>query len=143
MHHEKCCYNRPYDNQSSLVVYLESEAKISIQRNIVEHVYDLVWSYMNDYENSANLYDERKKSIADWRTVAVIKVIPSYEIRDRANIFVKRGIKSKDALHVACAIQAQCDYFLTTDKRLCNKSLGQIELINPLDFIRKVEVDER
>ena len=60
---DNCCYNRPYDDQSSLVIHLESEAKLSIQRNIVEHVYDLVWSYMNDYENSANLYVERKKAL--------------------------------------------------------------------------------
>jgi hypothetical protein len=38
---DHCCFNRPYDDQSSLVVYLESEAKLSVQRKIVERVYDL------------------------------------------------------------------------------------------------------
>jgi predicted nucleic acid-binding protein len=118
---------------------LESEAKFSVQHKILEHVYDLVWSYILDYENSVNPYEERKKAIADWRTVATIKVKPSDEICELAVILEKKGIKSKDALHVACAIQAQCDYFLTTDKRLLNKSVEQIELINPLDFIRKAE----
>ena len=139
---DHCSFNRPYDDQSSLVIYLESEAKLSVQRKILEHVYDLVWSYMNDYENSVNPYEERKKSIADWRSVAVIKVAPSSEISDRAKTFIERGFKSKDALHVACAIQAQCNYFLTTDKRILSKSLEQIKLINPLDFIRLVEENE-
>ena len=31
---------------------------------------------------------------------------------------MKTGIKAKDACHVACAISASCDYFLTTDDRL-------------------------
>jgi predicted nucleic acid-binding protein len=97
---------------------------------------------MNDYENSVNPYEERKKNIADWRYVATIRVAPSDEISDRAKTFIERGFKPKDALHVACAIQAQCNYFLTTDKGILSKSLGQIKLINPLDFIRIVEENE-
>jgi hypothetical protein len=77
---DQCCFNRPHDDQSSLVVYLESEAKLSIQRKIVEHVYDLAWSYMLDYENSVNNYEERRKSIADWCNVAISKVPTSDEI---------------------------------------------------------------
>jgi predicted nucleic acid-binding protein len=47
------------------------------------------------------------------------------------------GVKSKDALHVACAVASKCDYFLTTDKRLINKlkNFEEIVVINPLDFI--------
>jgi len=47
------------------------------------------------------------------------------------------GIKSKDALHVACSIAAKCDYFLTTDTGLINKlrDLEEIAVINPLSFI--------
>jgi predicted nucleic acid-binding protein len=120
---------------------LESEAKLFIQHKIIEHAYDLVWSYMLDYENSVNPYEERKNAIADWCTVAAIRVRPSSEICEMAKILLPKGIKTKDALHVACAIQAQCDYFLTTDKRLINKTVAQIELINPLDFIRKAGED--
>ena len=108
-----------------------------MQQKIVEKVYDLVWSYILDYENFFNPYEERKKAIAEWRSMAVLDVAPSDEIRELAETLSKQGIKAKDALHVACAIKARCDYFLTTDKRLLNKAVGQIELINPLDFIRK------
>ena len=118
-------------------MYLEIEAKLHVQQKIVEKVYDLVWSYILDYENFFNPYEERKKAIAEWRSMAVLDVAPSDEIRELAETLSKQGIKAKDALHVACAIKARCDYFLTTDKRLLNKAVGQIELINPLDFIRK------
>ena len=46
----------------------------------------------------------------------------------------------KDALHIACAIKVECGYFLTTDKKLLNKETADITIINPLDFVRKLEV---
>jgi len=43
-----------------------------------------------------------------------------------------------DALHVACAIEAQAEYFLTTDKALLRKMAHDniIQVIDPVDFIR-------
>lgn len=136
---DNCCFNRPYDDQSSLVVYLESEAKLYVQRNIVQRTYDLVWSYVLEYENLLNPYEERQKAIAEWRSLATISVVPSDNIRTLANTLALKGLKAKDALHVACAIGANSDYFLTTDKRILNKDIEKIALINPLDFVRKME----
>ena len=49
------------------------------------------------------------------------------------------GIKPKDALHLACAIESGCDYFITTDKGLINKAVPDIKIINPIDFVREME----
>ena len=43
------------------------------------------------------------------------------DIRKIADKFMKQGIKMKDATHLACAIKADCDYFLTTDDKLIEK----------------------
>ncbi len=55
------------------------------------------------------------------------------------------GIKSKDALHFACAIMSHCDYFVTTDDGLLCKrdKIDGVSAINPVDFIRLLneEVD--
>ncbi len=51
------------------------------------------------------------------------------------------GVKVKDAHHVACAIAASCDYLLTTDKRLLQYKTDEIELLNPVDFIERLEVN--
>jgi len=40
-------------------------------------------------------------------------------------------------LHLACAVSAKADYFITTDKKLLNKSISEITLINPIDFLRR------
>ena len=47
------------------------------------------------------------------------------------------GIKAMDAIHVACAEAASCDWFLTTDKGIIKKlhTLGQMRIANPVDFI--------
>jgi predicted nucleic acid-binding protein len=55
---------------------------------------------------------------------------------------MKKGLRQKDAAHVACAIFAKADYFLTTDKKILNKSVKEIELINPIDFIRRYNENE-
>lgn len=51
----------------------------------------------------------------------------------------KKGIKIFDALHIACAVQSECDVFLTTDKKLLNTPQNDIRVMNPLDFIREME----
>ena len=45
------------------------------------------------------------------------------------------GIKQKDAFHVASAIIAECDCFITTDKRLLKYSDDRIKIIDPIAFL--------
>jgi len=49
------------------------------------------------------------------------------------------GIRANDALHIACAIDSQCEYFITTDASLTNKEIAGIKIINPIDFVRNME----
>ena len=49
------------------------------------------------------------------------------------------GLKNKDALHIACAIEGGCAYFLTTDKGILNKQISGITVMNPVDFVRSLE----
>ena len=52
---------------------------------------------------------------------------------------VKSGVKTKDVYHVACAIYANCDYFFTTDDRLLKYATDEIQIVNPIDFIKESE----
>ena len=137
---DNCCFNRPYDDQSYLVIRLESEAKLYVQQEILQGTFELVWSYMIDFENSANPYENRKEAIAEWQEVAMLDIDDSEEIIELGKKIINKGIKKKDALHIACAIQAKCDYFLTTDKKILNSSFEEIIIINPLDFVKILEV---
>jgi predicted nucleic acid-binding protein len=61
-------------------------------------------------------------------------------IRERAEQLEQQGVKSIDALHVACAEASNCDYLITCDKRLINRCRGlTLQVINPIDFILELE----
>lgn len=65
--------------------------------------------------------------------------------KDIANIaeeIMETGIKEKDAYHVACAIKAECNYFVTTDDRLLKFQSEKLKLVTPGEFIRRMEADK-
>jgi len=133
---DNCCYNRPFDNQFDIVVKLESEAVSFIQERIKLGKLELVWSYIMDYENSFNPFEDRQISIDKWRQYAKEDVNANAEIVKQAENLKSLNIKKKDALHVACALYAKCQYFLTTDLKLLNKKIDGISIINPIDFLK-------
>jgi len=133
---DNCCYNRPFDNQSNIVVKLEAEAVSFIQERIKLGKLDIVWSYIMDYENSFNPFEDRLISIEKWRQFAKEDVNTNDEIVKQAENLTSLNIKKKDALHIACALYAKCQYFLTTDLKLLNKTVEGISIINPVDFLK-------
>ena len=138
---DHCAYNRPFDDQRNIKIQLETSAKLFIQDQIRQGKYDLVWSYMSDFENSYNPYIENRNSIQAWEYVAIFRCKSSEKILLLGNSIIKKGIRINDALHIACAIESQCKYFITTDIGLINKEIDNINIINPIDFIRKMEED--
>jgi hypothetical protein len=133
---DNCCYNRPFDNQSDIIVKLESEAVSFIQERIKHGKLDLAWSYIMDYENSFNPFEDRQISIEKWRQYAKEDVNANAEIVKQAESLTSLNIKKKDALHIACALYAKCKYFITTDLKLLNKMVDGISIINPVDFLK-------
>lgn len=134
---DNCSFNRPFDNQKQIRIRIESEAKLYIQEQISSGKLELAWSYILDFENSANPFPERKESINNWKNYAVKDTSENDNIISIAEELFKKGVKSKDALHVACAIELNCKYFITTDKKLINKltNFDLIKVISPIDFI--------
>jgi len=133
---DNCCFNRPFDDQSQLLVRLEMEAKLFIQKEIKNETFELVWSYILDIENDANPYPRRKKSILSWQSLAKIDVEESEELLLLMESFEKRGLKPHDALHVAAAVVASADFFITVDRGILKKSITEIRVMNPENFVR-------
>lgn len=134
---DNCCFNRPFDDQTPLVIRLETEAKLYVQDLIRQGELNLVWSFMLDYENVANPFEEVRLQIAEWKDLAAIDCGPSDEVSRAAAEMMKLGLRPKDAAHIACAIYAAADYFLTTDKKILNKPVTGIQIANPVDFVRR------
>ncbi len=133
---DNCCFNRPYDDQASERIKLETEAKLHIQELIRKNYLHLAWSFILDFENDANPYIEQRYSISEWKQNASIFVPALEEIRAHANaIHRDTGLKSKDALHVACASFAKADFLLTTDKKMLKSNIKGISILNPVPFV--------
>ncbi len=136
---DNCCFNRPYDDQRFLRIYFESQAKIHVQEMIRDGRLQLVTSYILSYENSCNPFTVRRIAIEKFlRTYSSYHVgaDKAGKIKHIADSVMSCGVKMKDAYHVACALEAECKYFLSTDDRLIKKyNSERMLLLNPVDFV--------
>ena len=138
---DNCCYNRPFDDQKQIKIQLETIAKLHIQNQIKIGIYDLIWSYVLDYENKNNPYDDKKFQISEWRFIANENISEENEeiILTAEKLQAEKNFKTYDALHISCAIFAKCDYFITVDKKLLNTPIDEIKIVSPINFLQEVE----
>jgi predicted nucleic acid-binding protein len=120
-------------------VQRETTAKLFIQSLIKHGDIVLVSSFV--------LYSEIMETPSEYKRNSILRFVDNYasehvgnektpEALPIANDIMQTGIKAFDAAHVACAILAECDYFVTTDKRLLKYKTDRIKLVNPIDFVK-------
>jgi len=139
---DNCTFNRPFDDQRQVRIFLEAQAKLHIQSLIADQKLALACSYMSLYENNDNPHEERRSSIADF--FGYVSQFTDYdkvkEVETKAAEIMEYGIENKDAIHIACAIAAGSNYFITTDDELTKKYIGnEISICGPIDFIKILE----
>jgi len=134
---DNCCFNRPFDDQSQPKIKIESEAKLEIQDRVQRRKMDLAWSYVLDLENDANPFENRQRTIAAWKNLAVCDTEETTEILAMAKGFQSNNLKIKDSLHLACAIALECSTFFTTDDGIVKKrsQISEIAVMNPVEYI--------
>ena len=140
---DNCCYYRPFDDQKQIAIFLETQAKLHIQKLIRECKLELVYSYISKFENGNSPNRENRISVEKFFDFACdfIDIDKAEEAEKSANDIIKQGIKSKDALHIACAIIGKCDCFLTTDKDILKKYKSEKILVySPITFLSAYEV---
>ena len=137
---DNCMFNRPFDEQSHIRIRIETEAKLAIQEEIRRGTYQLIWSYILDYENSKNPFRERQEQIIKWKKYAITDIEENTDIIKTALLLNSKGLQKMDSLHIACAIFAKADYFLTTDDKVIKKAnaITELEISDLINFIKKV-----
>ena len=102
-----------------------------------------VWSYILEAENMVNPFEERKRAILEWKHHSIRIIKENGAILEKAKELNRIGLRTKDALHLACAIISGCEYFLTTDDKIINKQnlIADLILIDPIGFIREAYND--
>ncbi len=139
---DNCCYNRPYDDQLQMRIHLDTEAKLHIQDMVKNNELELVTSYMLDYENAKNRFWHKRQAISEFMNeneAYYVSQDRNEEAIQIAEEIKKTGAKNADALHVACAILAISNYFITTDDRLLKYRSEKVEIVTPGEFVRRVE----
>lgn len=136
---DNCCFNRPFDDQLQLRIHLETQAKLFIQEQIKNGKYKMAWSYILDYENQKNPFEEKRKAIAPWKSYSCEFIVENEQILIFAESLASMGIKTFDALHISSAVYAKCDYYITTDKKLLNSRIPEIKILSPIQFVNEME----
>lgn len=142
---DNCCFNRPYDDQSQLRMQMETQAKLEIQQQIRDEKLELATSYILEAENAVNPYERKRidiQAFMDKYTKAFISEIQDKAVREQAAKIMETGIRLMDACHIACAMLAQCDVFLSTDKRVLKYQSEAIRIMNPVMFVMERSVEE-
>lgn len=94
------------------------------------------------YECGQNPYEMRRKTIlqfVDANTAAYVGLDRKGIIEEMAREIMESGVKFKDACHVASALFAECDYFISTDIRLLKYRTNKIRMVNPIEFVTETE----
>ena len=138
---DNCCYNRPFDEQTQLKVRLETEAKLRVQAMMRDGKVEYAWSDILSQEVFDNPFPYRREKILEWRHGAVCTVEMTTDVIADADELAEKGLKAADALHVASAAAADCDYFITTDIRLLRRirQFKVTRILNPMEFLLEVE----
>ena len=89
---------------------------------------------------SYSLFGSYRLLLHFFKNVSVyVDEINAENAAQKARQIMETGVKAKDAIHVACAVIAGADYFLTTDTRLLKYKTDEIKLMNPAEFIIELE----
>ncbi|MBO4401715.1 MAG: hypothetical protein J5809_07700 [Selenomonadaceae bacterium] len=136
---DNCCYNRHHDKKVSDEIVADKNAVIAIQKEIIKKNIELATSFMLHYENNQNS-NLRNRNYNDffmrnYRTIYV-GVDNLEELKPEVEKMLAAGIKIKDAYHIASAIVADCDYFVTVDKKLLKYISKEVKIVSPTEFVK-------
>jgi predicted nucleic acid-binding protein len=138
-----CSLNRPFDDQQQDRVRLEAEAVLLILKRCESGEWQWISSAVVSYEVDNIPNQERRNRVKELLRGAK-EVLPlSDSAVERGAELKGLGLKTYDALHVACAEQAQVDVLLTTDDRLvraATRNIGKFKtpVENPLTWLQEV-----
>jgi predicted nucleic acid-binding protein len=116
---------------------LETQAKLHIQQGVLEGKYYITWSYVLDYEIGMSPFRERKEKFMQWKNIAQCFCTEEEAILLEAEKLRSINFKTIDALHIASAKYMGCDYIITTDKKMLSKTVSNIQIIDPIEFLKQ------
>ncbi|NEQ70132.1 MAG: type II toxin-antitoxin system VapC family toxin [Symploca sp. SIO2D2] len=135
------CFQRRFDDYSQIRIQIEALACQEIFNWAENQTVQLIWSFMHEDETQLCPFPERRDFALELSTLCQVRIEPVETIYTLAQSLVQQGkFSAKDILHVACAINAKANFFLTCDDALmrqARKLTLEFEVMNPVDYIQQ------
>jgi predicted nucleic acid-binding protein len=139
-----CSLNRPYDDLTIDRNRLQAEAIVIIVGRVSHGQHSLVSSEIIDREVAACPDVEKAELVRETLRLAKQHVVLTTTDVVRFRKLTGLGFRKLDAMHLACAEAAHCEFFVTTDDKLIKRAKAHqktlaVALVNPLTFVTEVE----
>lgn len=125
---DSCCLNRPFDDRSQPRVSLEAEAVLEVLKHWEAGGIALISSEALTLENDEKADPDPKAYVHGILDRADEFVLVGQSIAARAKEFEADGMRTLDALHLACAEDVDADYLSTCDDRFLKKARSRSDL---------------
>lgn len=140
---DACCLNRPFDDQRQPRIRLEAEAISLVLQKLHQREWEWVGSEVLVYELGQTFDVERRERLLLLARQSHQVVEITEKILKRAEKLEASGFDSYDAIHLACAEQANVDVFLTTDdsiQKTANRNKEEFSFViaNPVRWLEEV-----
>ena len=140
---DMCCLQRPMDDQSNFRVHMEAEAILGILVWCNRNHADLLDSVALRYEHAKHTHPVRKAFSQEILQKSAVFIALTEQIASDARNYEERGIKALDALHLACAVNGNANYFCTCDDRFLRRAkllgTGQTKVVSPVELFEVIE----
>ena len=107
---DMCCLQRPMDDQTPFRIHMETEAILGVLAWCEAGNAELVSSVALNYEVDHNPHPVRKAFVQETLSKSNLIIQASDSVEQRARSYGAHGIKALDALHLACAVEAQASH---------------------------------
>ena len=133
-----CTLQRPLDDKSHTRNRLEADAVLAIIQLCESGRAILLSSVALEFENSRNTQPIRRDYVHKVLAQAKEHIPLTTTSQQLAASFVQAGLKTLDALHLACAAIGTADYFCTCDDRFLKRGRSLMttnpKVVSPLEL---------
>jgi len=138
-----CCLKRPFDDQRSTRIQLETAAVAALVDHAEREGIRLVRSPAHAVENARNPREDRRLAASIWLGAARLEIPFSEKAVARARQIEGLGFGVLDALHTAYAEEAGARWLVTTDDRLVasgqrHRDALRVEITNPIRLLESL-----
>ena len=134
-----CAIQRPLDDQTQPRIRAEAEAVLSVLALCESGALDLVTSGAHVVESEKCPHPDRRTHVDDVLGLSATYMPMSNEVLRRAEQYAASGVKRLDAIHLTSAVEAEADFFCTTDDQLLRRgrevNTGRTSVVSPLELV--------